>query len=184
MTFSLGCRAPSVSEVVAHFAQRVLEAADERERYQDPDLAPALDRHALDLASVARVGNLLRARLSFDDAAIARGFASLLTLPKALFAHDEVEPLDYEAVARVFAADGDLVRRIGSRWLLCPHGEGTSLFVDGIEFAVPPVALELSRALCASRLLPGAHLREIGQVPVLALWLRQLVRQGLLEPRG
>lgn len=181
MTFSLGCRAPSVAEVVAHFAQSVVERSGEHERYEDPDLAVPRDRHLLDSAAATRVAGILRERLAFDEPALLRGMAALLTQPKALFARDSMELLGERAARRVLDARHGLVRRRGSRWLCCRPSKAIRLYVDGQEFPVPTGAAALARELCAERRLTADRVRALRRDPRCEAWLLELVRHGLLE---
>jgi 50S ribosomal protein L16 3-hydroxylase len=184
MTFSLGCRAPSVAEIVAHFAEAVIEQASEGERYEDPDLLPPVDRDCIDRAAVARVGRLLAQRLTFDEHALAQHLASLLTRPKALFAPEEHERLGLRAAARAVGAATGLVRRTGSRWLVCPLGDSLHLFVDGEELAVPAGAEPMARELCRDRVLSAQRVHDFRAQPACAPLLVELVARGSLVPDG
>jgi 50S ribosomal protein L16 3-hydroxylase len=184
MTFSLGCRAPSVAEIVAHFAQAVVEQASEGERYEDPDLLPPGDRDCLDPAAVARVGRLLAERLSFDERALAQNLASLLTRPKALFAPEEHERLGTRSAARAVTSATGFVRRTGSRWLVCPLGDSLHLFVDGEGLAVPEGAEQMARELCRERVLSAQRVRDLRAQAACVSLLVELVARGALEPDG
>lgn len=180
MTFSLGCRAPSVAEIVAHFARMTIDALAEDARYEDPDLTVASDRHVLDPAALARTSELLRAHFAFDDVALARGLSSLLTQPKALFAHDEAVALSARAVERGLGSKGGVVRRTGSRWLLCPLGAELVLFVDGHEFAAPGGAVGIARELCEGRSFSADRVRAWRATEGAEALLVALMRRGAL----
>lgn len=182
ITFSLGCRAPSVAEIVSHFARRAIETVDDSVRYTDADLQRSSSPHVLDPAALARVEALLHRHLRLDAEALARGFATLVTEPKALFAREYVEPLAEAEVLGRLRQSSEVSRRKGSRWLLVPVAGGAFLAVDGMEFRLESAATDVAEALCrnqcfdvstVSQWLARAEAREV---------VSQLLRYELLEP--
>jgi 50S ribosomal protein L16 3-hydroxylase len=182
MTFSLGCRAPSAAEVVAHFARHAIDNSSESVRYRDADLLATQTPHALDPAAVARVRALLEQQLALDNDAMGRSFASLLTQPKALFARDSFEPLSAASVARRLKRARGFRRRKGSRWLVWSALAATYLYVDGTEFAFPTAAAAVAQQLCCEQQFPAALLRQWAADAALRALILELVACEFLEP--
>ncbi|MEN9581269.1 MAG: hypothetical protein RJA70_4278 [Pseudomonadota bacterium] len=145
VTYSLGCRAPSVGDVVRQLVSLRLEqlhesGAGEAKRYRDPELAPqsplAHAPGAISSAAIKQARGLLEQQLHFSDDELARGFAGLVTQPKALFARDEIITLSGGELKRALRAPS-FVRRKGSRMAYAPVTEGHCFFVDGIERPLP-----------------------------------------------
>ncbi len=81
MTYSIGFRAPSRSELIAHFADHLLAELGEDDRYADPDLRPAADPDEITDDAIDRLHAMILEKVQ-DRAAFARWFASHVTMPK------------------------------------------------------------------------------------------------------
>jgi 50S ribosomal protein L16 3-hydroxylase len=80
LTFSLGMRAPSSAELLADYADALLEAADDGERYRDPDLATATDPFEIDAAAMHRVAEALNRLRMRDPDQVGAWFGRFITL--------------------------------------------------------------------------------------------------------
>ncbi len=182
MTVSLGCRAPSVRELVTHVAGEVVERLDARAAYADPDLQLGEDRHRLSLDAVRRAQQALSRALALGEEELARSFGRLVTRPKALFASElALEELETEEIESVLRGNTELVRRKGSRWLYLPTDERAYLYVNELEFDCSSEA-SFARELCHRRTHCAEIWRRWTQNEVREAVLRDLVRWGLLEP--
>jgi 50S ribosomal protein L16 3-hydroxylase len=180
VTYSLGCRAPSVADLVRHIAERSIASTDEGQRYRDPDLTPTRDRFGIDAASLARARSVLTRALSLNDEALARSLGTLTTLPKALFAREELKALSPGGVARRLRQPDGLERRVGSRWSYYARATRRFLFVDGLEFPFAGDRAVL-RTLCRQTTFSQSWIQARKNNKVEEQLLLDLVRLGFLE---
>lgn len=181
VTYSLGCRAPSFAEVATHLVRDLIDETSESVRYEDPDLVPSTQPHTLDDDAVDRFERMLATHLRAPRDRLRRSLAALLTQPKALFARDTIEPLSRAALTRTLSNPRGLVRRKGSRWLLCPTSRGTSLFVDGTEFEVLSAARDTALRLCGARAFDARWVKGQLDAPASKALFERLVAAGFLE---
>lgn len=176
MTYSVGFRAPSCSELIASWTDDLVAGMAEDGRYGDPDLtvqdnpgeiaAPAIDRlHAM-------VTEKLR-----DRAAFARWFAGYSTEPK----YPEIDwrpddPLDADEV-RALASDTALLRNPASRFAFVRESAGSlALFVNGKCFKCADEAAEFAELVCAQeRVMLSEEI--ISSQPAIAL-VTDLLNRG------
>lgn len=180
ITFSLGCRVPSLKELATQFA---LQAID---RCAAPPLEarhPRIehDRFSLDEIHSGDVAAALREVFRFDSDERLRGLGSLVSQPKALFSLDAESPPTAATVKKRLASEAGLRRRPGSRWLVVACSKHTYLYVDGQEYPCDD-ALDLARQLASGPVLHGPRLRRgrrsVGEQGLL----QELVAAGQLLP--
>ena len=82
MTFSIGFRAPSESEMLADFGGLVMQGARDDVHYADPDLLPVTNAGELTSEARARARQMLRKQLRPSDEALDIWFGCLMTEPK------------------------------------------------------------------------------------------------------
>jgi 50S ribosomal protein L16 3-hydroxylase len=179
VTYSLGCRAPSVAELVQHITSHALRPFEEKHRYQDADLKPARDAHCLDAASLARARQVAERALTLDAESWTRAFGSLVTQPKALFTREAIEPLAPGRVRAKLNKAAGLQRRMGSRWLYSALGEAR-LFVDGFAFNFGRQQA-FARELCSRSHFAQTDVSRWAAQPAKLALLSELVRLGFLE---
>ena len=80
ITFSIGCRAPSVGEMLDDLATEII-ARGEQKFLRDPPLAPPKDSDEILLNYISEVKTLLLSVLN-DDTLLAEWFAQYMTQPK------------------------------------------------------------------------------------------------------
>lgn len=149
MTYSIGFRAPSRAELVAHWCDHVLGELAEDDRYADPGLAPAANPGEIAPAALARLQAMVTEALA-DPAAFARWFGAYSTTPK--YPDIDWTPEAPIAPAELRAALGGavpLVRNPASRFAFVRGGAGLTLFVDGDSFDCTGAAAAFAEALCA-----------------------------------
>lgn len=170
MTYSVGFRAPSRGELIAHWCEAVLDELDEDDRYADPGLTPQTNPGEITPAALAALQAMVSERLA-DPAAFARWFGEYTTAPK----YPEIdwapeEPFTAAEVSDALADGAALVRNPASRFAFV-RGQDL-LFVDGEALDCPAA---LAERLCgATRIEPGADL--IAGVALIA----DLLNQGSL----
>jgi 50S ribosomal protein L16 3-hydroxylase len=156
MTYSIGFRAPSRSELVSAWTDHVLDRLDEDDRYGDPDLRRQANPGEI---SPAALGEFTTAPK--DD--------QLDWAPE--------EPSSAEDLATRAASGASLERNPASRFSFIRHGPGTvTLFVDGVSHRCSGAAAEFAEQLCAStRLAVDA---ELVACPGAATLILDLLNRG------
>ncbi|HLM53282.1 MAG TPA: cupin domain-containing protein [Pseudoxanthomonas sp.] len=171
LTFSVGMRAPSATELASDYLDHLIEGADESLRYRDPDLAPPGDPNEIDAQAVARAVEALNALRIEDPERLGDWFGRFITSYRAA---GEVTPgpdprsrieveWDLEHGAR-------LQRHPFSRAAWRRSGEAATLFCSGLALALP---LADAQALAAAEELDGdgyMRLSQAGRNAAMALY--------------
>ncbi len=185
MTYSIGFRAPSCSEMFQDLASRMAESPGSgfsNPRYSDPGIG--LDEAAdgvISPAALARVRNMLGQALAMDDQVLAAWFGSMLTEPKAW-----LQPLPNEEDIN----PGQLLELLGKGRVLRRHGMAlwahwqgdhkVMLFIDGRSIHLDQELAPLVRDLCGQRDL-NLDSATLCNSPNAARLLTDLVNAGELE---
>ena len=132
MTYSIGFRAPSRSELIAGWCDEVLAGLDDDDRYADPDLSAQANAGEVSAAALARLHAMVIEKLG-DRAAFTRWFgadSSARKYPEIDWSPDEPLGLDELRAALI---NGDVMQRNpASRFSFVRGAAGTVLlFVDG-----------------------------------------------------
>ena len=179
MTYSIGFRSPSRSELVSAWTDHVLDTLQSDDRYGDADLNRQANPGEISAAALAHLHDMTTAALS-DEAGFALWFGEFITAPK----NDELdwaldEPASPEALAARAASGASLERNPASRFSFIRHGAGVvTLFVDGVSHRCSGAAAEFAEQLCANtRLSLDAEL--VAWPPGAALILDLLNRGSL-----
>ena len=131
MTYSVGFRAPSCSELIAHYVDDVLAGLSDDDRYDDAGSAAQANPGEITGEALAKLHAMVMEKLSDRDA-FTRWFGEYNSTPK----YPDVdwapeEPVSIEEL-RAWLADGaTLQRNPASRFSFVQHGAGLLLFVDG-----------------------------------------------------
>jgi 50S ribosomal protein L16 3-hydroxylase len=133
LTYSIGFRAPSVTDLASRFADVVAQRADDRgdivPRYSDAGRSRPADPTLIDRTAIADMATLLKAAIA-DDGIVARTVGESMTEPRL-----PPDPMDRpaepaEVMARIVSGDR-LDRALGSRWAHIGLGTDALLCVDG-----------------------------------------------------
>ena len=182
MTYSIGFRAPSRAELIAHWCDHLLAELDEDDRYADPELRPQANPGEIQAAALARLHAMVAERM-LDEDAFARWFGTYNTEPKN--PHIDWRPdtaVAPHALAARIAAGMPLRRNPASRFAFIRQDGGMLLFVDGDAIACADDTAMLAEDLCADDRLtvdPGLAASNA----VIAL-LTRLIAQGCLAFDG
>jgi 50S ribosomal protein L16 3-hydroxylase len=177
LTFSVGMRAPSLTELIVDFADSIAEPLGEEARYVDPDLSPARDPYEIDAAAMRRVDAALSRLRNRDPAALQQWFGRFITRYRS--AHEAMptaRPLTAQQVAEKLPGVR-LVRNPWSRAAWSRRGRGAELFVAGQSFGC---SAGLARLLAANRELPGADVARFASATDLSV-LTDLINSGHLR---
>jgi 50S ribosomal protein L16 3-hydroxylase len=150
MTYSVGFRAPSRSELIAHWADHLISALDDDDRYADPELTPQDNPGEISADAVARLQAMIAERtLDRDD--FARWFGRYTTAPK----NDEMDwrpeqPVEMDDLRSRIASGNPLLRNPASRFSFIRGEKGrVTLFVDGRSHDCSGLAGDFAQQLCA-----------------------------------
>ncbi|HEY6817189.1 MAG TPA: cupin domain-containing protein [Croceibacterium sp.] len=150
MTYSIGFRAPSRSELLSHFCDHVVDSLVDDDRYADPDLGRQDNPGEIAPAALARLQAMITEAMQ-DRAAFARWFGAYVTTPKYPeldWAPDE--PLVQGELRRRLAAGERLCRNPASRFSFVREGANrVLLFVDGQCHACSGKLVRFAESLCA-----------------------------------
>jgi 50S ribosomal protein L16 3-hydroxylase len=149
MTYSIGFRAPSRSELIAHFVDDVLSGLSDDDRYGDAGLAAQTNPAEITADALARLHAMVLEKLA-DPAAFARWFGSYNSTPK----YPDIDWAPEAAVSpdelRTRLAAGEpLHRNPASRFSFVRQGDGVLLFVDGEAFECAGAMDTFAEMLCA-----------------------------------
>ena len=160
MTYSIGFRAPSRSELIAGWCDEVLAGLDDDDRYADPDLSAQANPGEISAAALARLHAMVTEKLG-DRAAFTRWFGADSSAPK----YPEIdwspdEPLGIDELRAALIGGGVLQRNPASRFSFVHGAAGTVLlFVDGECHECTDEIGALAELICASdRFEAGADL--------------------------
>ena len=159
MTYSVGFRAPSQSEVIGGFADFLGQelSADLRLQNNKEQQAPG----EISAADIANLRNIISQQLTDEN--LAQWFGSMTTEPKNPDLDLSEDAMDEEELASIIKDAYGVVRvaegvRLAYTW----QGDGgMTLFAHGEAIACPPDATELAMALANQLII------EVDQLPAL-----------------
>jgi len=181
MTYSIGFRAPSRSELIAHWCDHLLEQLQDDDRYEDwrSGAAPFGQDNPGEIAAGALDGlHRMIAERMLDRDAFARWFGqynSVRKYPDVDWRPDE--PATPEMVRHWIDNDVPLQRNPASRFSFVRNGAASlTLFVDGAGFDCDQATSGFAEQICAQDQVEIDP--DIGAIgPVLDLVV-QLINQG------
>ena len=147
MTYSIGFRAPSRSELIAHWCDHLLGTLPDDDRYGDPDLKAQDNPGEITPQALAGLQAMIAEKM-LDRDAFARWFGqhnSARKYPDMDWAPEE--PITAAALRVQLARDGALCRNPASRFSFVRQSR--LLFVDGQCFEYGPEIAVLAEGLCA-----------------------------------
>ena|SRR5690606_1092768 len=146
LTFSIGMRAPSKTELAADLADFLAARWTEDDRYADPDLVPARRAGEIDADAFARLRATLPFAQSLDEDALRDWFGAFITRYRsALSAAPRARAMDGATFERRIANGVRAVRNPLSRFAWSRSGRAARLFVAGEAHAC---SMRLAMTLC------------------------------------
>jgi len=159
MTYSVGFRAPGRAELISHWADHVLEAVSDDDRFEDVERTPARNPGEITAVALDELRRLALEKLT-DAHAFRLWFGTYTTAPKYAdqnFAPDQ--PITAKTLLSRLKKYGALQRNSASRFAFS-CADDVLLFVDGCSYA--GIDAGLVEYLCANKIWPQDQ---------LALWL-------------
>ncbi|MDG2005027.1 MAG: cupin domain-containing protein [Novosphingobium sp.] len=179
MTYSIGFRSPSQSELIAHFCDDVLAELQDENRYGDPQLAAQENPGEISESAIAQLHAMIAEKM-LDREGFARWFGQYSSTRKYPDIDWQPEqPITVETLRQCLASDASLHRNPASRFAFVRRGANcVLLFVDGQCFECKDETIALAELLCAREfIIVDADLRN--SEPALKL-LAALFNQGSL----
>ncbi|HET7921342.1 MAG TPA: cupin domain-containing protein [Gammaproteobacteria bacterium] len=181
MTFSIGFRTPSDSEMLADFAGLLIGATDREARYADPGLRDSsADPGRIAERSLREIRRRLTAHLRTDNDTLNRWFGCFITEPKPwLRPVAPRRPLTPAAMKTRLSAG---LRRDPAA-LLCwmPARPGLHLFANGHCHNLPRSLAPLAQWLCHERDYPGTELVRFARNPSALALFTSLYNSGTVR---
>lgn len=181
MTYSIGFRAPSQSELLADLAGLLMQDASPGSYYTDADLAPTVHPGELSLEARARVRQMLHARLRPSDEELDIWFGRYITEPKPWL---RPTPTARRCTPTL------LKQRLGRGRPLAWHPavrvawfdvrQSCHLFVDGAHHLLPDRLAGFAQLLGDQRQFEAAALSRLAKDPLVESLLRAFIDAGQL----
>ncbi len=149
MTYSVGFRAPLVSELVSHWADDRLETMSDR-RYADPGLTMQDNPGEITGNSLDRLYAMMIEAVADRDG-FARWFGRHTTQPRdPEMDWSPDEPVEQDELRTAIAAGEPLVRNPAHRFAFLRDAGGVTLFVGGEAHDCSGEVADLAERLCAA----------------------------------
>ena len=176
MTYSIGFRAPSRSELIADFADDLVAEMDDDDRYSDAGLRVQSNPGEISAGAIASLHDMITEKLS-DRNAFARWFGAYNTTPKYPEIDWKPQTLIEVAQLREAIANGEsLTRNPATRFSFVREEDGVLLFVDGECFECAGETAAFAEILCAQdTIMVDPELPK--SKPAMTL-IAQLINQG------
>jgi 50S ribosomal protein L16 3-hydroxylase len=182
MTYSIGFRAPSQSEMLADFAALLIQDADAGARYSDPDLVPAANAGEITLEARARARQMLRAQLKPTDDALDIWFGCFMTEPKPWLRPEAPARRSNAVKLKDRLGRGQTLGwNPGVRVAWFSVRQACHLFVDGKHYPLPEKLTGFAELMGEARRIDAEKLRRHAQDPQLQALLLEWLDAGQLE---
>jgi 50S ribosomal protein L16 3-hydroxylase len=150
MTYSIGFRAPSRGDLIAHWSEHLLDGLEDEDRYSDPGLRAQDNPGEIDAEAIARLYSMV-AETMLDRDSFARWFGQYSSARK----YPDLDwrpkkPLTVDEMRERLALDAELRRNPASRFSFIRQAAGSLLlFVDGECFESGVETAAFAEQLCA-----------------------------------
>lgn len=179
MTYSVGFRAPSASEVLTHFTDFLSQFLPDEERYSDAGIQPSDDPHQIQQDALDRLRGLLNEHMS-DDRLLLTWFGQYMTEPR----YPELvsgENLELDELLQALEDGAILLRNPSARLAWSEIDLGLMLFASGNSRLLPAHFKELLKLICSADALHTENLASWLEQEDSQTLLLELVKQGSLE---
>ena len=178
MTYSIGFRAPSRSELITDFADDLVAEMEDDDRYTDPGLAAQSNPGEISPKALDALHAMITEKLA-DREAFARWFGGYNSMPK----YPEVDwapevAIDTDEARKLLASGETLTRNPASRFSFVRQDGGLLLFVDGECFECEGERADFAERLCAAESITIS--RSLTKFAAVADLITQLLNQGSL----
>ena len=181
ITFSIGFRAPSHTELLSAYVDEQITDIKDSSRYRDPDLSTDLSNGEISSDAIDTIHNLLLSHFS-DKAIIEDWFGRFITE----YHIDDENPVENTLTTNVFIAEFEtnaIIRRpasVRANYLTNQNSE-LSLYINGIRQIVSSDLEELAKLFCNQHLHHYANLKTMFANQQQADFFCNLYNKGYLE---
>ncbi|WP_060511168.1 cupin domain-containing protein [Pseudomonas sp. NBRC 111124] len=178
LTYSVGFRAPSASEVLTHFTDFLGQFLPEEERYSDADAQPASDPHQIQHDALDRLKALIDKHTNDKDLLLT-WFGQFMTEPR--YPEQVVgEEMDEDELIEALEDGAILIRNPSARMAWSELGDDLMLFASGRSCPLPAKLRELLKLVCSADALHIDNLEQWLQDEDGLMLVQQLIKQGSL----
>ena len=143
MSYSIGFRAATHSDMVNDFAAFITQNMDNTRVYRDKNLATQAQSNEITEDALQRVRNIFAEYLNPDHQELARWFGRYMSDNKA-----DITLATQKINAKQLSAITTLYRNPASRFAFTKHKKQALLFVDGEDYAA---SFKFAKTLCKNR---------------------------------
>ncbi len=176
LTFSIGMRAPAVSELIVDFAESLAEDLPEDLRYRDAGMGVADAAGEIDASALARVRESLTKLSDIDDASVAAWFPRFITRYRAA---NTPAPRPKPVTAAQWQRDREsgarLQRNPWTRLAWVAQDDGATLYACGEAF---PCSATIAPQLCDRQATGDIDIAKLN--PRDASLVLELINAGML----
>ncbi|MEM8917364.1 MAG: cupin domain-containing protein [Pseudomonadota bacterium] len=179
MTYSIGFRAPSTSELIGYWSDALLADLAEDARFADPDLVLQDNPGEIQAEALDRLHDMVRRKIN-DRAAFGRWFGEYGSSPKyAEFAYAQDVTLSEAEIMKRLEGGSMLSRHPSSRFLYIRKDDNElTLFANGQAYGCSGASARFAEKFCA--LPAGEGLLQVEPQEEILKLVTALYNQGCL----
>ncbi|PCJ32297.1 MAG: cupin [Gammaproteobacteria bacterium] len=182
MTFSIGFRAPSRTDLLDGVINTLLEHELGKARYSDADLLVSADSSEIDEAAVQRLTKLLHDAIDESTPLLAQVLGKFVTETKqslvSFAAETEDELSNVDALDQQFSQGQQLQRSVYHRFAWTKIADKTQLFMAGEVYELPVSSGGYLAMLTENQIIGEQDWQQLKQDPAVANLLCQLIAEG------
>jgi len=182
MTFSVGFRAPSQTDLLDSVINTLLEQGVATGRYSDPDLSIAENNSEIDSSAIQRMKSLLHQTIDQADPVLAQALGKFVTETKStlttLAAESLTDCADEQELRMMFEQGDSLQRNLYLRFAWTAiKGEGT-LFMAGEAYSLEGNSLDFLTMLTENNEITATDWQHLQTDEPSVNLLCQLIAEG------
>ncbi len=182
MTYSIGFRSPSQTDLLDALVNTFLEKNVTKQRYQDPDLITVKHSHEIDAAAIHRAKALLHQAIEYSEPLIVEALGKLVTDAKSslieLAENAISERLSVELITLQFDSGDVLIRNNYMRFAWAESEGQGSLFMAGERYEIEPDGIASLALLTEKTVLTRDDWRMLVTVPSISELVCDLIAEG------
>ena len=178
LTYSIGFRAPRVSDLVMGCLERLGRRMDQTALYEDPDLEWQAEPGEIGARALAALSKRVEDAWSQSRKSLPGWLGEILTEPAGAGAAPRARRLGPRELRLRLRPGSVLVRHPASRASFVGRGAKVRLFVDGRGYSLPVAIAEAGPLLSRKRRIPRSELAHLLGEPAFLELLSDLVNAG------
>ena len=182
MTFSVGFRAPSQSELLDSLINTMLENELGKDRYTDPDLVVTQHNAEIGADAVARLKQMLHQSIDEAEPVLASALGKFVTETKSslanLAAESLTEQITIDEISRQFEQGDSLQRNLYYRFAWSENDANAQLFMAGEAYTVEKSSADNLAILAENIEITSTDWQHLKEDVQSAELLCQLIAEG------